>query len=404
MSRHLHLRRRAPAGVTIGLAIVLLGVVFGVRLWVADPAEPILFLSVIPVALIAAEAGIVGGVTAAAAASTLVIAWDLIEDPRLSWIGFAARFLVFFLTGSAVGFLTSARRELEAETTRWFDNSTDLNCVADFEGNFVRLNRAFETTLGYDMRDLLATPYVAHVHPDDRKETNEVAAALAAGRSHLVDFENRYRATDGTYRWFRWTATSDAERKLIYASARDVTTMKALQSELLERAQTDSLTGLFNRRHFEEEAERQLDFLQRYGYGGAVFLLDVDDFKKVNDELGHAAGDDAIRAVGDAISARIRKSDTAGRIGGDEFAILFPGVGEEDAGMLAAEILEEVRGRPLAGRRLACSVGVALFEAGAAPDLAGLLETADRAMYTAKQAGGDRSDMTVTARNPSSAP
>jgi diguanylate cyclase (GGDEF)-like protein/PAS domain S-box-containing protein len=374
--------------VTLGVAIALFGVVFALRLSVDDPFEPILFLLVIPVALVAAETGLGGGLLAAAAASCLVVAWDVIADPPLTPIGFGARFVVYLVTGAFVGFLTWSRRELEAESTRWFDNSLDLNCVADFDGNLLRINRAFEETLGYTGRELLSTPYVAHVHPEDRKGTNDASATLAGGHTRLADFENRYRAKDGSYRWFRWTASSDQERKLIYASARDVTKVKELEAELLERAQTDPLTGLFNRRHFEEEARRQVDFLRRYGHGGALFVIDVDSFKRINDDLGHAAGDDALRRVGDAITARIRQSDTAGRIGGDEFAILFPGMGRADAESLAGTLLGSL-GETSSSSRLSCSVGIAIVDPADDASLADLLAAADGAMYAAKRAGGD---------------
>ncbi len=102
---------------------------------------------------------------------------------------------------------------------------------------------------------------------------------------------------------------------MVYASARDVTQTKELEAELRDLAQTDPLTGLFNRRAFQTEAQRQLDFLRRYGPGGALFLFDVDEFKAINDSLGHQAGDEALKKVALTIKARTRATDICGRLG-----------------------------------------------------------------------------------------
>lgn len=382
------LQPQTPA--VTAFATLLFVATFGIRLIVSDPDQPIMFLLVIPIGIIAAEHGLRGGFLAAAAATGMVIAWELIQQPQVSPFSHIVRLTVFLVSGLGIGALTSARRSSAAEADRWFDQSADLNCVADLSGNFVRVNRAFVRTLGYQLRDLLQTPYVAHVHPDDRQATNEIAAELASRRRDLVGFENRYMTAHGDYRWLRWTATADHERGLIYATARDVSETKELESELRIFAETDALTGLSNRRHFEVEARRQLEFLARYGSYACLIVFDIDGFKTINDVLGHQTGDEAIKKVGTAIKERIRATDAAGRLGGDEFAILFPEAGPHQAELLAEALVDAIASQRVSVTRLlSASIGVAIWKAGDPPDLGALLADADAAMYEAKRAGGN---------------
>ena len=378
----------------ISLAMALFVAIFAARMLVEDPIEPITFLMVIPIGLLAAEFGLLGGLIGAAVASVLVVVWDLIVHPDLTVLGFSLRFLVFTASGLSIGFMAHTRDALESESSRWFDQSSDLNAVANFEGNFIRVNKAFERALGYRSSDLLDAPYISFVHPDDVEETNRLAGEHAEGRTNASGFENRYRAADGSYRWLRWTTTTDESRALIYATARDVTETKKLEAELLELAQTDPLTGLFNRRAFEGEAERQLDFLRRYGPGGAVMLFDIDRFKSINDSYGHKVGDEALKKVADVIAGRKRGTDTSARLGGDEFVILFPGVGPKEAELLATGLLGSIREQSVGPEgstiNITSSIGVALVTQADAEHIGTLVAKADQSMYEAKRAGGDR--------------
>lgn len=124
-----------------------------------------------------------------------------------------------------------------------FNISLDMLCVADFEGYFRLINPAFETTLGYDRRELLETPFFEFVHPDDRNATQAVMAQLANGES-VNHFENRYRCGDGSYKWLSWTAVPAVSERFAYATARDVTEQKAVQHELA--AQRDLFNKVLN--------------------------------------------------------------------------------------------------------------------------------------------------------------
>jgi PAS domain S-box-containing protein len=122
---------------------------------------------------------------------------------------------------------------------RFFDLSIDMLCVLDFTGRFVRLNEAWEATLGFSRAELMARPFIEFVHPDDRARTlGQNGSVRGGGQARL--FENRYVCKDGSYRWLLWNSTRDTDRQVIYGVARDIT----------------------ERRHAEEKLQRLLSDLQ----------------------------------------------------------------------------------------------------------------------------------------------
>src|SRR5208283_2728369 len=114
---------------------------------------------------------------------------------------------------------------------RFFTLSLDLFCIAGFDGYFKTLNQAWEKVLGYKREELLATPYLEFIHPDDRPSTSSAAEHNSQGRN-AISFANRYRCKDGSYRWFLWNATPVVERGLIYAVARHITEQKRVEDSV----------------------------------------------------------------------------------------------------------------------------------------------------------------------------
>jgi len=174
----------------------------------------------------------------------------------------------------------------------------------------------------------------------------------------------------------------------------DVTERRRFESELRHLADHDPLTGLYNRRRFEQELERHVTEVARYGPRGALLVLDLDHFKYANDALGHHAGDELILSVAAILGARLRDSDILARLGGDEFAVLLPTADPTEGEHVAEELLRAVReetGLEGANRRagVTTSIGIAGFRGS---DMTGeeLLIEADLAMYDAKEAGRDR--------------
>jgi diguanylate cyclase (GGDEF)-like protein len=158
------------------------------------------------------------------------------------------------------------------------------------------------------------------------------------------------------------------------------------------RANNDSLTGLPNKRATEDTFKRMIAQAQRSVAPLSVAMLDLDHFKKINDQFGHGKGDEVLAAVGAAIDEVLRESDFAGRFGGEEFLILLPDTGIDGAARLAERLRESIATIAIAGidRGITASLGLAeLIEHGGTP--AGLLREADRALYAAKAAGRNRS-------------
>jgi diguanylate cyclase len=391
------LREHRWAGVAIAAALFV--GIFVARITIGTLADAISFLYVIPVVLVATTFGTRAGLLAGGVAFVLSSFGVVLAEQPTSALGYANRALVYLFIGGLTGRFASTLRALEAESARHFDLSLDMISTAGFDGRFKRVNPAFERTLGYRPEELVGRAFLDFVHPDDREKTEAEAASLADG-AKTVQFQNRYLAKDGEVRWLEWTSMPLQEEGIIYGVARDVTDRKALEQELETLSQHDSLTGLFNRHRFEEELRRQLAYTRRYGRGGALLMLDLDRFKQINDELGHAAGDRALCHVARLLSDNLRASDTVARdvdpmvarLGGDEFVVLLPEVDAAGAEAAAERLASAVReaGLYIDGKEveLQVSIGVATFDEYGIPGEKELLAAADRAMYVAKASGG----------------
>jgi diguanylate cyclase (GGDEF)-like protein len=162
---------------------------------------------------------------------------------------------------------------------------------------------------------------------------------------------------------------------------------------------TDSLTGLYNRRHLQHRLEQEVTRAQRYGQSLACLFVDADHFKRINDVHGHAAGDQVLTALAQRLRARLRTSDLATRYGGEEFAVLLPQTEPRNAQVLAEEICASIAAEPVvleSGEQVAVtvSIGVAALPATdqrpAVEAGEGLLHAADQAVYRAKESGRNR--------------
>jgi diguanylate cyclase (GGDEF)-like protein len=181
--------------------------------------------------------------------------------------------------------------------------------------------------------------------------------------------------------------------------------LERARAEAARLASTDLLTGVLNRRRFIELSERELERAQRANTAVSIILLDIDDFKQVNDRHGHHAGDDEVlKAVAQACSTALRPSDHFGRWGGEEFVVLLPRAGTSDAVAIALRLrgalaLSNTATPALAGLRISASIGVASTDIGIF-DVDELIRRADRAMYDVKQHGKDN---VLTATSPPAA-
>lgn len=178
-----------------------------------------------------------------------------------------------------------------------------------------------------------------------------------------------------------------AERETRKQLQEEMAQRKHLEEQLWHMAQTDALTGLSNRRHFMEQAEAEINRCRRYAHPLSLLMIDLDHFKKLNDTLGHSAGDAALQKISTLYLKSLRNSDIPGRIGGEEFAILTPEQDRESALRTAERIRQSVEENfANAPFPLTVSIGVAEFQFGE-QTLSSLLMQADSAMYAAKQNG-----------------
>jgi diguanylate cyclase (GGDEF)-like protein len=188
--------------------------------------------------------------------------------------------------------------------------------------------------------------------------------------------------------------TPDGRVAGFFALTMDITPMKRIEAQLEELARHDTLTGLANRRHFEEKLSEFL--FQRERGPFAMMFLDIDQFKAINDAYGHAAGDAALKHFGHCLNVCVRATDTVARLAGDEFVVLLPGLrAKDDAERIARKIIQKARlGFAVNGKTLTLttSIGIA-YARDAAVTSEELFASADHALYTAKNADRDRFEL-----------
>jgi diguanylate cyclase (GGDEF)-like protein/PAS domain S-box-containing protein len=269
----------------------------------------------------------------------------------------------------------------------------------EIEGRFLRVNRALCELTGYSSEKLQLTGIHALLHPDDLPTDIAAMTRLNQGEVDGFQLEQRLLHAERHAVWVAVNATlvRDATGSPLYCirQLQDIEERKRYEGELGYLVEHDPLTGLLNRRGFVRELTQQIAYARRYGDGGAVLFLDLDDFKYVNDTLGHSTGDEVISDLARVVRKRLRETDIFARLGGDEFAVLLPHTAVSEAETVSRSLLEAVRdGCALSlgeGRRVTISIGITGFQKPGkdlTPD--DILIDADVAMYAAKEAGKDR--------------
>ncbi len=286
----------------------------------------------------------------------------------------------------------TALRQAEEDRQRIFEVSLDMLAILDLDGTFKELNPAWQKTLGWSAAELKDQSWLDLVIPADREQSVVVGKRLAQGES-VVAFENRYSCQDGSFKWLSWSSFTDRKQQRIFAAVRDITNRRRLEDELRKLATTDSLTGASNRRHFIECAEAELKRSKRYGSQMAVFMLDIDHFKVINDTHGHNSGDEVLKRLVDCCRQELRGSDIFGRFGGEEFAAVLVETNQSDAQRTCERLRRQIAGlrvSPAADRiSITASIGLTMHMAGDI-SIDSLLKRADAALYQAKKTGRNR--------------
>jgi diguanylate cyclase (GGDEF)-like protein/PAS domain S-box-containing protein len=317
----------------------------------------------------------------------------------------------------------SERKRAQAERDRIFNLTVDMLSVVAPGGRLLRVNPAWEATLGYSPDDVVGTNVWDMLHPDDLRAARRGARAIDEGRV-VTDLRSRFRCKDGSWRWLGWSMTRTNEDGAVYAVARDVTELMETQLEMLRvhgelemtlnamrasqlvlekqaremdrlrieaehLANHDTLTGVANRRAWFNHATATKPT--------AIAIFDIDLFKKVNDTFGHPAGDEVLRQVAGRLQAVLPPDALLGRLGGEEFAVLFHG-SFADARAASDAAVRSVSGTPITLEgslqiEVAVSGGLAPWRPrgrSGEESLANTYEEADVALYEAKTAGRRR--------------
>jgi diguanylate cyclase (GGDEF)-like protein/PAS domain S-box-containing protein len=286
--------------------------------------------------------------------------------------------------------LEGAEERALRESERWFrslvQEATELIVVVDPDTTVRYVTDSVRPLLGHRAEDILGRKLIELAHPDDVGHLKKVAASEPGGHT----FECRLWSVAGSWIFMEWAHGVRPDAPGCILTGRDVSERKKLERELRHQAFHDSLTSLANRALFEDRLAHALAGLQRRGSGLAVLFVDLDDFKTVNDSLGHSIGDDLLRSVGERLRYNLRGSDTAARLGGDEFAVLLDGAGTPEGATEAARRLLAALEPPftMKGRQLSISASIGIALAGGGETMEELMRNADLAMYEAKRRGG----------------
>jgi diguanylate cyclase (GGDEF)-like protein/PAS domain S-box-containing protein len=291
----------------------------------------------------------------------------------------------------------AALRASEERFRSLVQNSSDVITILDAERLVRYQSESVRRVLGYEPAELATTDLLMLVHPDDQERVARFVSEAARRPGVTAPATWRILHRDGTWLHCETVAGNlleDPDVHGLVLNTRDVSERKQLEDQLTHQAYHDGLTGLANRTRFTQRVESAL--ARGGGTDVAVLFIDLDDFKNVNDSLGHAAGDQLLIAAAKRLRTCLRPSDTAARFGGDEFAILLEDLAEvENAAAVASRVLDMLH-QPfgLQGRTIPikASVGVAVGRPGV-EDAEELLRNADVAMYEAKTGGKDRYEL-----------
>ena len=265
---------------------------------------------------------------------------------------------------------------------------------ADPDGVLTYANPAACEMLGYSAGELIGHKSHELTHHSRANGTSypvedcPIQAVLAGETPIRVSDEVFWRA-DGSFFPVDYTAApirQDGQSVGVVLVFDDVTAQRTAEERLRYQADHDPLSGLFNRRRFVEEVEKELRNARRYRTSGVLLMLDLDSFKFVNDSFGHDIGDELIRRLASLLSDRLRESDVVGRLGGDEFAVLIPHAGLDDGLELAATLRALIKSRT--EPNIEATVGVVPFDGEEELVADDLVVRADIALYDAKQQGG----------------
>jgi len=275
------------------------------------------------------------------------------------------------------------------------DTAQVIILTLDSDNNILLINNFGLHITGYTRSELLKQPF-SKLTPNKLEYEQFVKKIdnISSGDIRHTKDENNILCKNGQFRNVAWLHSYLPNRNkqdaVVLSVGLDITEMKMAEQQVAWLADHDSLTGLVNRRRFQEQFENLLLMSNRYKYRGAVIFIDLDDFKAINDTQGHHAGDLILKQVANTLTQILRSTDIVSRLGGDEFAVALPEIDEHDVCKVADSINKQLYEMelPLAQsvKKLSASIGIALFPQHGS-SIGELLSNADLAMYQAKRRG-----------------
>jgi len=310
----------------------------------------------------------------------------------------------FSMMTARVRAAAEAQRASESRFRAIFDHAAIGIAVHDNEGRFVDANPAFGKILGYSTEELRHRRASELSPAEEAEVTREPVRALKAGTVDTVRVEKKFLHRDGHALTCELTvsrlesATDGAPNGGMVGMLQDITERRQLERDIVWRANHDTLTGLANRACLRERLQEALGRMRLPG-AVAVLLLDLDEFKRVNDVHGHSAGDQLLCEVARRLLSATRGCDVVARLGGDEFALVLDGVDSVVFADIAANRILAALRRPIAvdGAELVLSTSIGIAYATSDDTVDSLMRNADTAMYSAKNSGKGKFDVFTSA-------
>ncbi len=292
-----------------------------------------------------------------------------------------------------------ARREARERFRRIFDDSFAGIALVGLDGRILEANRPLAAFLGMKPDELVGKHTLTEfAEPEEMTRIQDRVEKVYSGETDIYRDELRVKRADGKLVWVDMTVSviRDEDGTPLYRLSQllDIQARKQAEEKLRHLADHDPLSGVFNRRRFEAELELELGHEAQHARSSAVLLFDVDNFKQINDTLGHAAGDAVIVRLGETLRGQVRTGDAVARLGGDEFAILLRRIDIAGAERIATKVRETARNQLArvvdSPTPMGLSVGIAMIDGATSANVDGILGRADAAMYEAKRRGGNR--------------
>lgn len=282
------------------------------------------------------------------------------------------------------------QKKAERERDRVFNLSLDLLFIADQEGNFKRLNPVWLNLLGYQDEELKGKKFWELIHPEDLAVVENQRPRLNRGHD-IQTLEIRCLCKNGSSLWTAWNIVPFLEEKLLYGAGRNISQRKESEQRLVHETLHDALTGLANRVCFMQQLEMAIKKEKRYSDNHfAVLFIDLDNFKHINDTLGHLIGDQLLIQIARVLEDSVREVDIVARLGGDEFLILLEDFDFlQDIFRIVERIQDHLKSSFYLGHHeifSSASIGIVVGTAEY-QKAADVIRDADIAMYRAKAQG-----------------